>query len=523
MDLWFDLTFVIIAAGLVSWLSNLLKQPILTAYILTGLILSPIALNLIKPSAVLDLFAELGLALLLFLVGLQMNFKVLKHIGKPAVITGLAQLVFTTLIGFFLAKVLGFANLVSFYLGLALALSSTAIIVKLLSDAKLLHSLVGHISIGYLLVQDLVVLLALILLPQLDGAMIVFLKALLLLISTFWIGEFLINKVIFKRLVKEHELHFLLTLAWLFGVVSLFKSFNIPFEIGAFLAGLSLASSPIHYELAHRLKPLRDFFMMIFFVLIGTKFIDSFTGLVLPAIFFSLFVLIGNPLIVYPILRRLKYSTRVSFLSSLTVSQISEFSIILVSLGYKLNQLPAEVVSLVTLVALITILVSSYLIEYSEKLYRYWQKYLFRKRTVRKETKPFPLIILGVDRTGGVIVNELSLDPKDFLLIDFNPEKHRYWQAKGFQILLSDINDPESFTEIPWQKAKVVLSTIPDFDTNLYLLQRIKEINQEIKFLTVANDRLEKEKLQNAGADFVIIPQESAGKTLLEKLQTYLS
>lgn len=518
MDLWFDLTFVIIAAGLVSWLSNLLKQPILTAYILTGLILSPVALNLIKPSAVLDLFAELGLALLLFLVGLQMNFKVLKHIGKPALITGLAQLIFTTIFGLFLAKILGFSNLVSFYLGLALAFSSTAIIVKLLSDAKLLHSLIGHISVGYLLVQDFVALLALIFLTQINDTANIFIKSLLLLLGTFLVGEFLVNKLILRKLTKTHEVHFLLTLAWLFGVVSLYKSFEIPFEVGAFLAGLSLASSPIHNELAHRLKPLRDFFIMIFFVLIGTKFIGSFTGLILPAIIFSLFVLVGNPLIVYPILRKLKYSTRVSFLSSLTVSQISEFSIILVALGHKLNQLPAEVVSLVTLVALITILVSSYLIEYGEKLYLYWRKYFFKRKTALKELPGYPVILVGVDRTGSSIVDKFSLKSNEILLVDFNPEKHKHWREKGFKILLRDINDPESFEEIPWQKAKVVISTVPDFDTNLYLLRRIKEISKEIKFFTVASDNLEKEKLIQAGADFVIIPQEIAGKTFSEQL-----
>jgi Kef-type K+ transport system membrane component KefB len=529
MNPWLDLTFIIVTSSLLSFLIFILKQPIISSYILTGFILSPLVLNLVHPSSFLNVLAEMGLALLLFLTGLQMNFQVLKNVGRSSIIVGVLQIIFTTIVGFFLAKLLNFSTVSSFYLGLGLAFSSTAVIIKILSDTKLLHSLIGHLSIGYLLIQDFIALVFLGILSQVDYTIINVFKALLIFISVFLVGEFIINRLVLKHLTHHSasEIHFLITLSWLFSVVTIFKNLNIPFEIGTFLAGLSLASSPVHYELAQKLKPLRDFFIMIFFVLIGTKFVTGFSNIILRASLFSLFVLIGNPLITYPILRKLKYPPRASFITSLTVGQVSEFSIILASLGYSLGHIPGEVVSLISLVALITIFISSFLVKNGNNLYSILLKIKHKKTSehfkIQPQTEKLKLILLGVDRTGTSLLKELSPEPRDVLLIDFNPEKQKYWEERGYQFLLKDIEDPETFDEIPWEKAKIIVSTIPNIETNLYLLRKIKNISQDIKFLSVASDYIDKNKLIENGADVVILPQETAGMILAKEVKPILT
>ncbi len=526
MDLWLNLSWLIVITSVISLILSILKQPILVSYIISGILLSPFGLNIVKPNPVLEIFSELGLILLLFLLGLEMNPEILQHVGKPSIIAGLLQLFLTTLIGWPLVKIFNFSHLESILIAFALSLSSTAVMVKLFSDAKILYSLAGQISIGYLLIQDLVVFIMMTLFAKTITNFLSFLGYLSILFITFLIGEFLFNKFIFSKFNKNYELNFLLTIAWLFIVVSSYKIIGLPVEIGSFLAGLSLASSSIHREMIYKLKPLRDFFVMIFFVLIGTKVNLISKELILPAFILSFFVLIINPLIVYPILRRLKYSPRVSFIASLAVSQTSEFSIIFLSLLNKIGYISEKTISLIVFITLVTFLISSYLIIYHHKLYwRFWHRYIIKDKKDKEEKKlghnRIKIILLGADRTGESFLENINLENNEILLVDFNPEKVRYWSQKGYQILLHDVADPESLHSLPFSRAEIVISTIPDLELNLDLLKLTKQAGS--KFISIATNENESKILKMAGADFVVVPHKTAGHLIAKEIKNFLN
>ena len=192
------------------------------------------------------------------------------------------------------------------YIAIALTFSSTIIVVKLLSEKNDLNSLYGRISIGFLLVQDFIAIIILLVLAGLEigngilwtNIALTILKGILLFIFMFWIGRVILPKI-FDKIARSQELLFLMTLAWVFLLVSLVHKIGFSIEIGGFLAGIALANSSENFQIASRIKPLRDFFILLFFIVLGSSIIlTHFNGLTMPVIIFSLFVLIGNPLIV---------------------------------------------------------------------------------------------------------------------------------------------------------------------------------------------------------------------------------
>lgn len=528
-----ELAVIISIAACLGVAAKLLKQPIILAYLATGLIIGYFGFFNLADKETFQLFSSIGIMFLLFLVGLEINYTSLRLVGKSALIIGLGQLVFTFIIGFLIALFFGFNNLISAYIAIALTFSSTIIVVKLLSEKKDLNSLYGKISVGMLLVQDFVAILLLIFLAGIktDKGMVfadIFLtvvKGGILFVLMLYLGR-KIFPLIFNKAARSQELLFLISLAWVFAVAAVVKKIGFSLEIGGFLAGLALANSAEHFEISGRIKPLRDFFILIFFAILGSSIIFSgFSGLILPIIVLSIFVLIGNPLIVLIIMWLLGYRKRTSFLTGLTVAQISEFSLVLAALGFKLGHINKDIVSLITAVGVITIALSSYLIIYADSIFKRLSPYLkfFERKNLKEDEfqiKEFnkPIILIGSHRTGQSIA--FNLPKEDLLIIDFDPEIIAQLKKRGYEYIFGDIADREIFEKANFVQARLIISTSPDLEDNLTLLSQLSVLPNRKNLKVVLRARTEKEAeiLYNPptgeGADYVLLPHFTAGQYL---------
>ena len=530
----FEVGLVIGIATLISILVRYLRQPLIIGYILAGIIVGPSLLNLISSPDTITLFSRMGVALLLFVVGLGLNPKVIKEVGVVSMVTGVGQALFTIIVGFFLSTALGFSKLTSLYIGLALAFSSTILILKLLSDKNELDSLYGKISIGFLLVQDPLAIFTLIILSSLNGGtntqtlvLSVALKGILLLVGLFLIGLYLLPYLT-KIVAKSQEMLLLFSISWAFALSLLFYKAGFSLEIGALIAGVTLSLSPYRYEISSKMKPLRDFFLVLFFIMLGYQL--GFTELqqnIVPVIVFSLLVLIGNPLSILILMGLMGHTKRNGFLAGWTVAQIGEFSHILIALGISIGHLGKEIVSIITAVTLITIAISSYLVLYAGRIYPYVSKYLtiFEKKNVRAAVHPlgskkYEVILFGCDRVGHDLIMLFKKMKQKFLIIDHNPEIVSSLSKKGMKCIYGDASDMELLDELHLPKAKMVVSTIPDFEINTNIISRVRDVNSSAVIVVVSHHPEEAIDLYGKGASYVILPHLLGGyhaSMLIEK------
>ncbi len=526
-----ELAIVVLIAAFLGILARTLRQPIILAYLVTGVIIGYFGLFNLRDQATFQIFADLGIMFLLFLVGLEINYTSLRLVGRSALIIGVSQVIFTTGIGFLIARLFDFSLLHSAYIALALTFSSTIIVVKLLSEKKDLSSLYGKIAVGVMLFQDFIAILILVTLAGIEAGRgfswsslaVALVKGLLLFIAMVWLGRKFLPHV-FDKIARSPELLFLTTLAWVFLLAALAAEIGFSIEIAGFLAGLALANSAEHFQIANRVRPLRDFFILIFFVILGSSIVlQDWSGITKPILAFSAFVIIGNPLIVLLIMSALGYRKRTSFLTGVTVGQISEFSLILVALGLRVGHLNSSIVSLVTAVGVITIIISAYIITHGDKIFRFLARPL--SLLERKQTKEVSsligefkksFILIGAHRTGQAIA--LSLPAKDLLVIEFDPEVIHMLKRHNLDYIFGDIADPEVFAKANFETAKLVISTNPDLNDNLGLLTELKKLAKRPKIIVRADDEKEAEILYKTGVDYVLLPNFTAGQYLAKTI-----
>ena len=525
----FELSIIVLIAAGLGIAARLLKQPVILAYLFAGIAIGIFGFFHLSNKELFQTFSELGIMFLLFLIGLEINYSSLRLVCKTSILVGLAQIILTFIPGFFIARLFNFNYLESAYIAIALTFSSTIIVIKLLSEKRDTNSLYGKISIGFLLVQDFVAILILIFLAGTQtGKEIVFnnvflttLKGLGLFIIMFYLGRKILP-LIFDKIARSEELLFLTSLAWCFGIVTLVVKTGFSIEIGGFLAGIALANSSEHFQISARIRSLRDFFILIFFVILGSSLVFSnFSGLTLPIIVFSLFVLIGNPLIVLIIMGLLGYRKRTSFLAGVTVAQISEFSLILAALGLKLGHLNEKIVSLITAVGIITITLSTYLIIYGEEIFRRLSRFLsiFERRIKKQESLDElsfskPIVLIGAHRVGQNIASHL--DKKDLLIIDFDPDVINRLRKQGYYILFGDISDSEILERANLKSSRLIICTSPDFEDNLRILEEVsaQEKKNRPKVILRAENEKDARILYKKGADYVLLPYFTSGQYL---------
>lgn len=534
-NIFFEITVVIFLAAILSVIFRFLKQPSILAFIITGIIVGPLGPFQFQNHDLMEALASIGITLLLFMIGLELKLNELKSVGRVALLAGSLQMIFTSLAGFLISVLLGFSSLSAIYIGVALAFSSTIVVVKLLSDKRDLKSLYGKITLGILLVQDIVAIFALIILSTLNStptASINFLDLglVFLKITVLFGWVIVLSREVLPRLLniiaRSSESLFLFSIAWAFGisafVASPFIGFSI--EIGGLLAGIALASSIESYQIITKVRPLRDFFLTIFFVTLGMRIISSnINEIIIPVVVFSAFVLLISPIIVMLILGFMKYKKRTSFLSGIALAQISEFSLIMIFLGNKIGHLDSSIISIVTFVGVITFVFSTYFITESNALYRFFLPYLdFFERNITKIEKADKeikdhIILIGANRMGEGILKALLKRKERVMVVDFDPDIIEKLNKKKVETFFGDITDPEIQDAVGLDKASLIISTVTDPEDSMILLKYLRPLKGP-KVIVAAFEKRDARDFYKEGADYVIMPHIAGGNHLAKLL-----
>ncbi|MCB9362819.1 cation:proton antiporter [Candidatus Woesearchaeota archaeon] len=526
-DVFIELTLILIITVITTGIVRALKQPAVIGYIVSGILAGPLLFDVIDSADTLGAFSHIGVAMLLFFVGLNMNPQVIKDVGKVSLFTGIGQVVFTSGIGYLIARALGFDVLTSVYLAIALAFSSTIIIMKLLSDRKDLESMYGRISIGFLIVQDFIAIFTLLVISSLSSEMELTSIALQTIVKgtagvviLLVLAKYILPPVM-KLIAKSQEFLLLFSITWCFSIASLFHQLNFSIEAGALLAGMALSMSPYHIEISSKMKPLRDFFLVLFFIMLGSQMVFSnILDSIWLIIALSLFVLIGNPIIVMTLMGIMGYTKRNGFFSGLTVAQISEFSFILISAGVVAGHVSQEVLSIVTAVGLITFAGSTYLILYADRVYSFLAPYLsiFEKKGEKVDEvhagqlKKHDIILFGYNRIGFDVLQSMKKIKKKFLIVEYDPDVIEQLKAEGIPCVYGDANDSELLDKLDLEEAKMVVSTIPNVDTNLLIAAKLRAVNEKSILAVVSHQIDEAIRLYEEGASYVIMPHFLGGR-----------
>lgn len=514
-----QLSLVIALAAAVALLMRLIRQPLIIGYILTGVLVGPAALQLVKSPQTFEVFSNIGIALLLFIIGLGLNPRVIKEVGKVAAAGGILQVGLTVAVCYAGMLVAGFNKKTALLVGVALAFSSTIIILKLLNDKKEQTRLYGKVVTGLLLVQDILAMFVLLFMTahsnggQFSLASLINLlaKGAFIAIPLLVIGNVVLPKL-HKFIAGSPEVLFLFALGWGFGAAALFELSGFSLEFGALLAGVALASLPYTQEMSARLRPLRDFFIVVFFIALGARLsLSGFAPLLPVAIAASLTVIILKPVIVTLIMGLMGYTKRTSFKAGIATAQVSEFSLILIIMANKQGLIADNIVSLITLVALISIACSTYMIMYADQLFVFFEKHflMFERQKASREHDPrahYDLVLFGYRKGGHEFLKVFRSLKKRFVVVDYDPEVIDILEHQKVDYLYGDVADLELLEELGLEKVKLVVSTITDFNSSLYLVKLMEQKNPKALVICHAETLDEAAALYETGASYVMMP-----------------
>ncbi len=544
-SVFYEIAALLVLTSAVGFVGLALRQPLIVSFILVGILAGPLGFGFAASAEHIELLAELGVAVLLFLVGLKLDLHLIRSIGAVALTTGIGQVLFTSVAGFGICLALGMTPVTSLYVAVALTFSSTIIIVKLLSDKREIDSLHGRIALGFLIVQDLVVVLAMVVLsafgvgaatehPVRDVLMVVVHSV--VLVGAIGLFIRFAAEPLLHKLARTPELLVVFAIGWAALLATLGDYWGFRKERGGLLAGVSLASTPYRESVASRLSSLRDFLLLFFFIGLGARLdLGGLGDQVVAASILSLFVLVGNPLIVMTIMGVMGYRKRTGFLAGLTVAQISEFSLIFMAMGLALGHVGVQAVSLVTLVGLATIALSTYMITYSQTLYVWLEGLLgpFERKVAYRETaddaveagQRFDVIVFGVGRYGAAIAQRLQEHGLRVLGVDFDPKAVRERQQRGLLTSYGDAMDPDIYPVLPIRKVQWVIAAVPGYrtglthdDPRLTLLNTLRGHDFAGKIALTAYTAADVELLRDRGADLILMPFRDAADQAVDLL-----
>jgi Kef-type K+ transport system membrane component KefB len=545
----------ILAATIMSFVGHVLKQPPLLAYIAAGVVIGPnIGFRLVANLKDIETISHIGLILLLYLIGLEIDIKKLKESGKSLVVTGLFQFIICVLLG------LGFFHLLGYgigdgrydllYLAACCALSSTAIVVKLLYGKFEIDTLAGRITLGVLVFQDIWAIILLGIQPNLSNPQILeilfsFIKGAALVAVSLLLSKYVLTRL-FRNVSKIPELVLVSSLGWCFFICGLAGYLDLSLEMGALIAGVAISTFPYNLDVMAKVVNIRDFFVTLFFVALGMQIPDPLSnpGIMVTAGIISVFLICSRFLSVYPILYLLKNGNRISILTSINLAQISEFSLVITALGMKEGHISQEVMSVIIFVFVITSIVSTYMIQYSDALQKMINAVLQKIglkdiKTQAKEGKEQPMkeiALLGFHRTASSLLREIMDIDKDtkstplkdkIVVVDFNPEVYSTLQAMGVKVIYGDIANLDTLRHAGIHEAGLVISTIPDSilvgTDNLKLIRHIKNVSPRAKIIVTAESVQRALEMYNEGADYVFMPRIIKAKHLILMIDEILS
>lgn len=531
----FELAVMIILATVFAYIAKLIKQPLIPAYIISGIVIGPLVLGIVRDTDFIRVMSNIGIMFLLFIVGLEMNLHKLKKIGFFAAVAGILQVALTFAIGYGIASAFGMDMINAIFLGMIAAFSSTMIVIKILSEREELDTLHGRILVGILVIQDIIVILAMPFLSSISSFSWMIVAKMLLGTTILTAVAYLFEKFamgwLFSFAARSDELLFLLSLSigFIFALAAQFLGFSI--AIGAFIAGVMLANLPYHFNIIGKISPLKDFFITIFFVSLGLQVASfSMSNIVWPLIALLVLILLVKPLIIMVIMSVFGYGRRTSFITGTLLGQVSEFSLILIPAVAMLN---SSVISLSMAVAIITITLTTYLSSYESRVYSFLSQFLAVFEKLSLKTQPIeekemhvdsPIILVGCDRMGSILLKALEKKHREQIcVIDSNPEIISRLAKEKISCMYGDITNRELLERISFEGSPLVISTVPQFEDNILLIRYANKKNRRSTLIVVAASPADARELYSAGADYVIVPKILSGESLSHMLKKHLS
>lgn len=526
-----DLALIIITATALAFLARKTGQPTIVAYILTGLVLGPVMFNLVTEGELTRLMSELGLGFLLFLLGIEMNLKELEGLLRPIANIAVWQTVLQTGLAFIVPLALGFSMIETVVIALCTVFGATPVIVKLLTDKDEISSLSGKIDVGVLILQDiyLVIILALFNAESLTnitavGLTLVKIFAMIGLVGgvSYISSQYFLPKL-FKRIADDKHAFFVHGIAWAFLFISLSLYLDLSIEVGAFLAGLGLGQMPYRNELKERVRPLTDFFMVIFFSGIAlTLEASNLWAYWLEAVAASIVLVIGNFLIMFFLINRQGFDAETTFLGSINMTQVSEFSLVVGGLAVTQGYIGNDILGYLSVMALLTMTSSSYLINYNKQIYGRVEKYLQRfdsENSFNNNRLEDHVLVIGYDDLARNTVDELEKFFDQIAIVDRNPENVEELQGLEHEYIYGDIRHGEVKKNAAIDRAEIVISFVPDFSLNKQILRMCSE--ESTRILKAENFE-EASELYEMDAHYVIVKNMLSGDRLSEQLKVYL-
>ncbi len=553
VDLLANIGLSVTVAAAMAFIAHWLKQPLILAYLLAGVVIGPeLGFGWVHDADSIHTVSELGLILLLFIIGLEIDLKKLVAAGKPVILTGLLQFPLCVLLGLGFFRLLGYrlgeGDFSLLYLAACLSISSTMIVVKLLYDKFELDTLPGRLTLGVLVFQDIWAIGVLALQPSLDQLQLAPLLAsitrgVLVVWFSFAASKFVLPPL-FRSVARSPELVLVASLAWCFAVCAAADAAGLSREMGALIAGLCISTFPYNLDVVAKVISVRDFFVTLFFVALGMQIPMPTGQLIAVATAASVFLVVTRFVTIFPILHALRMGHRVSLLPAINLSQISEFSMVIAALGLAHGHLNADVVGALIFVFVLTSVGSTYLIGGSEQVVARLSRVLLRLGLRDLDGGPLEdsatkashrVVFLGFYREASTLLHELEVRSgggwqpllDELLVIDFNPEVQRELQARGIASLYGDIANLETLHHAEIHHAEMVVSTIQDSilkgTDNLRLLQGARRLCPHAKVVVTA-DRIDRVmELYEAGADYVLFPRLQSASEMAAALATGLN
>lgn len=536
----------IIAATLLGVLAHRLRQPIILGYLLAGAFIGPgIGLRLVTDPVNIEIISEIGLILLLFIIGLELNIQKVIASGKQLLVAGVGQFVLCVGLGLLVFPLFGYgvkgSNIDGLYLSLLCALSSTAIVVKLLYDKFEFDTLPGRITLGILIIQDLWAILILAVQPNFAHPavslfLMAILKSIVLLVAGFLFSKFLLQQI-YTWIAKSPEMVVATSIGWCALVSYAAGALGLSREMGALIAGLSIATFPYSIHVTAKVLPLRDFFMTLFFVSLGMKIVAPQWSMIVVSFGIVLFVVVSRFLTVYPLLRVAGAGRRTSFISSLNIAQVSEFSLVIAALGVDYKHISQNLMATMIYAMAFTSVLSSYGVKFNHEIYLFFNQILNRLGFKSKKTEDenehgshtHPVIVLGFHRGAKSFIEIVAQkNPqilKEILVIDFNPEVLKELKRMDVAGLFGDISSLDTLEHAHLNEAEVILSTIPDMllkgTNNLRIVKACRALAAQAVIVATADSTEQAEKLKIAGANEVLLPYTMAGEYLADFIQRF--
>jgi Kef-type K+ transport system membrane component KefB len=524
------------AAALIAAVTWRFKQPLIIAYLATGVIIGPnIGFKLINDRQSIETVAEIGLVLLLFVIGLEIDLRKMASGGAAVLLTGALQVPICIGLGLAFFAVIGVrnepGNTALLYLAACMSLSSTLVVVKILNDKFELDTLPGRITLGVLVIQDLwaVGMLAVqpnIVNPNLAPLLGSLLRGVILVGAGFALSKFVLP-YLFRSIAKAPELVLVSALGWCFFMAGAASLIGLSREMGALIAGVSLSTFPYNVDVAAKAVSIRDFFVTLFFVALGMQITIPSLQVLELALAASAFVIVSR-IVVVPILYALRLGLRTSIVPAINLAQVSEFSIVIASLGVTMGQITQDVLTIVIISFALTSVVSTYMINFShpiQKVLAGWFKAIGLKDLEaggKEEAAEAhkPVIFLGFFRDTSSILYEFehegnAEETHEFIakiqVIDFNPTVMRELGRKGIKVVYGDIAHADTLRHAGVEHAELVVSSITDDvlrgTSNLRLLRSVKGLAPKARVVLTTEHIPQALEFYEAGTDFVFIPR----------------